>query len=150
MKQIINIIANEIGVAEQYVSATVDLLEGGATVPFISRYRKEATGSLDEVKVQEILDRYLLLKDIQHRKEYILSAIESQGKLTDDLKLKIAASWDSTYIEDLYLPYKPRRRTRAEAARSKDNYGSEGHPGRCKSFFNGRCDYRGGRVGRGV
>ncbi len=119
MKQIINIIANEIGVAEQYVSATVDLLEGGATVPFISRYRKEATGSLDEVKVQEILDRYLILKDIQHRKEYILSAIESQGKLTDDLKLKIAASWDSTYIEDLYLPYKPRRRTRAEAARSK-------------------------------
>lgn len=119
MEEIIAIITRELGIPSVHVRNTIDLLEGGATVPFISRYRKEATGSLDEVKIAGILDRMLELKEIQRRKEYILGVIGGQDRLTDELSARIAATWDPAELEDIYLPYKPKRQTRAEAARKK-------------------------------
>lgn len=119
MQQLIAIIARRLDIPSKFVQNTVELLEGGATVPFISRYRKEATGSMDEVKVEAVLDLLQELKDLQKRKAYILQTIEAQEKLTPELQQKIEASWDSAEIEDLYLPYKPKRRTRAEMARQK-------------------------------
>ena len=119
MDRIIAVIASRLGIPIKNVAGTVDLLEGGATVPFISRYRKEVTGSLNEVQVENVLDMPLDLKDLKKRKEYILETIEAQGKLTDALRSKIDGSWESSEIEDLYLPYKPKRRTRAEMARQK-------------------------------
>lgn len=119
MEEIISIIARETGLAERHIRNTVELLEGGATVPFISRYRKEATGAMDEVQVEKVLDRLLQLKELQRRKAYIIETINAQGNLTDGLHEKISASWDAAEVEDLYLPFKPKRRTRAEAARQK-------------------------------
>ena len=112
-------IATALNIAVQQVENTLSLLEGGATIPFISRYRKEATGGLDEVQIGEIKERYDKLTDIAKRKETILKTIEEQGKLTTDLKKRIEACWDATELEDIYLPYKPKRKTRAEAARQK-------------------------------
>ncbi len=119
MDEIISIIAQEMGLPAKHIRNTVELLEGGATIPFISRYRKEATGSMDEVKVESVLDRMLQLKNLQRRKAYIIETIEAQGSLTDSLHDKIVSSWNASEIEDLYLPFKPKRRTRAEAARQK-------------------------------
>ncbi|GHT43866.1 RNA-binding protein [Bacteroidia bacterium] len=101
------------------VEKTVELLEEGATIPFISRYRKEVTGGLDEVQISNINDWLEKLKDLAKRKETILSSIEEQGKLTPELRKRIEDSWDGTEIEDIYLPYKPKRVTRAEIARKK-------------------------------
>ena len=101
------------------IDNTLKLLEGGATIPFISRYRKEATGELDEVQIDEIKNQHDKLCEVAKRKETILSTIEEQGKLTDELRQRIENSWDSTEIEDIYLPFKPKRKTRAEAARQK-------------------------------
>ena len=101
------------------VENTLKLLLGGATIPFISRYRKEATGGLDEVQISEINTQYEKLSELAKRKETILSTIENQGKLTDELKQRIEHCWDSTALEDIYLPFKPKRKTRAEAARQK-------------------------------
>lgn len=101
------------------IDNTLKLLEGGATIPFISRYRKEATGGLDEVQIDEIKNRHDKLCEVAKRKETILSTIEEQGKLTNELRQRIENSWDSTEIEDIYLPFKPKRKTRAEAARQK-------------------------------
>ena len=112
-------IATALNIAVRQVENTLSLLEGGATIPFISRYRKEATGGLDEVQIGEIKERYDKLTDIAKRKETILKTIEEQGKLTNDLKKRIEACWDATELEDIYLPYKPKRKTRAEAARQK-------------------------------
>ena len=112
-------IATALNIAVRQVENTLSLLEGGATIPFISRYRKEATGGLDEVQIGEIKERYDKLTDIAKRKETILKTIEEQGKLTTDLKKRIEACWDATELEDIYLPYKPKRKTRAEAARQK-------------------------------
>lgn len=112
-------IATALGVAVHQVDSTLSLLGGGATIPFISRYRKEATGGLDEVQIGEIKDRNDKLCELSKRKETILSTIEEQGKLTDELRRRIEASWDATELEDIYLPYKPKRKTRAEAARQK-------------------------------
>ena len=112
-------IATALNIAVRQVENTRSLLEGGATIPFISRYRKEATGGLDEVQIGEIKERYDKLTDIAKRKETILKTIEEQGKLTNDLKKRIEACWDATELEDIYLPYKPKRKTRAEAARQK-------------------------------
>lgn len=119
MDEIISIIARRLDIPTRFVSNMVELLEGGATVPFISRYRKESTGAMDEVKVENVLDMLLELKELQKRKAYILETIDSQGKLTDALRDKIEGSWEATEIEDLYLPYKPKRRTRAEMARQR-------------------------------
>ena len=113
------LIAKQIGISEKQVAGTVGLLEEGCTIPFISRYRKEVTGALDEVQVAGISDQLEKLRELEKRKETILSTIEEQGKLTAELKGRIEASWDSTELEDIYLPYKPKRKTRAEVAKQK-------------------------------
>ena len=112
-------IASALNIADRQVENTLSLLNGGATIPFISRYRKEATGGLDEVQIGKIKERYDKLSEIAKRKETILKTIEEQGKLTADLKKRIDACWDATELEDIYLPYKPKRKTRAEVARQK-------------------------------
>lgn len=101
------------------VERTIRLLEEGATIPFISRYRKEATGGLDEVQIGHIKDQLDKFTELNKRKETILHAIEERGKLTPELKKRIEDSWDSTELEDIYLPYKPKRVTKAEIARKK-------------------------------
>ena len=116
---LVNILAKELGLAPDKVKNTVDLLEGGATVPFIARYRKEATGSMDEVAIGNIKEMYEKLKTLMQRKETILSTIEEQGKLTPELKKRIDNCFDSVELEDIYLPYKPKRRTRATIARER-------------------------------
>ncbi len=113
------LIAQTLGIGERQVGSTLDLLNEGCTIPFISRYRKEATGALDEVQVAAVNDQYERLKEIEKRKETILTTIDSQGKLTDELRQRIEASWDATELEDIYMPYKPKRKTRAEVARQK-------------------------------
>ena len=112
-------IASALNIAERQVENTLSLLNGGATIPFISRYRKEATGGLDEVQIGEIKERSDKLTEIAKRKETILKTIEEQGKLSADLKKRIDMCWDTTELEDIYLPYKPKRKTRAEVARQK-------------------------------
>ena len=101
------------------VTATIELLDEGGTIPFISRYRKEATGSLDEVQVMQIRDEIERLRQLEQRRESILKSIESQNKLTEELKEKILAADTLSKLEDLYLPYKPKRRTKATAAKEK-------------------------------
>lgn len=113
------LISKTLNIAEKQVKATLDLLESGCTIPFISRYRKEATGSLDEVQIAAISDQYEKLGELQKRKVTILSTIDEQGKLTDQLQSRIDHCWDATELEDIYLPYKPKRRTRAMVAREK-------------------------------
>ena len=109
-------ISQEVGASASRVEATVSLLEGGATIPFIARYRKEATGNLDEVKIQDIDECRLYYTALEQRREAILASIQSQGKLTDDLKQKIEGCFSKGELEDLYLPYKPKRRTKAGEA----------------------------------
>ena len=111
------LISQSLGIAEPQIAKTIELLDGGATIPFISRYRKEATGSLDEVQIGNIKEDYDRLCELAKRKESILSTIGEQGKLTDELRQRIDSCWNATELEDIYLPYKPRRRTRAEIAR---------------------------------
>lgn len=113
------LIAQATGIAERQVKACLELLEGGCTIPFISRYRKEATGALDEVQITAISDQYDKLGELQKRKATILSTIDEQGKLTDELHQRIDDCWNATELEDIYLPYKPKRRTRAMIAREK-------------------------------
>lgn len=112
-------IASELGVKPHQVQATIELLDGGATVPFISRYRKEATGTLDEVQVATIRDRIEQLRELDKRREAILKSIEEQGKMTPELKKAIDAAETMAKLEDIYLPYKPKRRTKATIAREK-------------------------------
>ncbi len=112
-----SLIAKETSIRQQQVENTIKLLDDGATVPFISRYRKEATGNLDEVQIGTIAQSYEKLKEIAARKETIVSTIEEQGKMTPDLRKEIDQTWDSTRLEDLYQPYKPKRKTRAMKAR---------------------------------
>lgn len=114
-----NIIAQRLLIAQSQVNSTINLLDEGATIPFISRYRKEATQGLDEVQIGAIKDELDRLRELAKRKETILSTIEEQGKLTAELRQAIENSWDATQIEDIYLPYKPKRQTRAEAARKR-------------------------------
>src|SRR6266540_1093390 len=115
----IDILAQELNLPKRHVQATATLLEDGATVPFIARYRKEATGSLDEVTITTIRDRLAQLVELDRRRETILKSIADQGKLTDDLKVTLLAAASLTVLEDLYLPYKPKRRTRATIAKEK-------------------------------
>ena len=111
------LIAQRTGLQEKYVRGVVDLLQEGATVPFISRYRKEATGGMTDVEVAQVAAELDNVAELEHRKEYILSTIEGQGKLTPDLRTRIEECWDATTLEDIYLPYKQKRRTRAQVAR---------------------------------
>ena len=113
------LIARFLQIPEGQVERTIGLLNEGATIPFISRYRKEVTGGLDEVQIGAIKDQLDKLTELSKRKETILATIEEQGKLTPELRKRIEESWDSTEIEDLYLPYKPKRVTKAEIARRK-------------------------------
>ncbi|MEJ8740392.1 Tex family protein [Phocaeicola sp. HCN-6420] len=119
MEQFSQMIATALKLPVHRVENTLKLLQGGATIPFISRYRKEATGGLDEVQIGDIHTRYEKLCELAKRKETVLSTIEEQGKLTDALRERIANCWDATELEDIYLPFKPKRKTRAEAARQK-------------------------------
>lgn len=114
-----SMIATALNIAERQVKNTITLLEGGATIPFISRYRKESTSGLNEVQIGEIKERHDKLCEIAKRKDTILNTIEEQGKLTPELKRRINVCWNATELEDIYLPYKPKRKTRAEAARQK-------------------------------
>lgn len=112
-------IAQTLSLSEKQIQQTLHLLQDGATIPFISRYRKEATGGLDEVQIEAIQTQYDKLNELAKRKDTITNTIREQGKLTDELSKRIAETWDATVLEDLYLPFKPKRRTRAEAARQK-------------------------------
>jgi len=112
-------IASELKLSPNQVGSTIALLEGGATVPFIARYRKEATGSLDETVIVSIRDRIVQLEALEKRRESILSALQEQAKLTDELRRQILQADTLVKLEDLYLPYRPKRRTRASAAREK-------------------------------
>ena len=113
------LISSRIGVAATQVAATIALLNENATIPFIARYRKERTGSLDEVQISNIADEYHRFLELDERKTTILHTIEEQGKLTAELRQRIEQSWDSTELEDIYLPYKPHRKTRADVAREQ-------------------------------
>ena len=119
MEQFSQMIATALKLPVHRVENTLKLLQGGATIPFISRYRKEATGGLDEVQIGDIHTHYEKLCELAKRKETVLSTIEEQGKLTDTLRERISNCWDATELEDIYLPFKPKRKTRAEAARQK-------------------------------
>ena len=112
-------IAGMLPIAEKQIAATIELLDEGATIPFISRYRKEKTGGLNEVEIENIRSCYDKLKETAKRKETIIATIEELGQLTPELRKRIDATWDATELEDIYLPYKPKRKTRAEAARQK-------------------------------
>src|SRR3990167_781426 len=112
-------IAQELKVKPSQVAAAVHLLDGGASIPFIARYRKEATGSLDEVAVTGIRDRLHQLKELDKRRETVLESVQEQGKLTEELKKTILACETLTALEDIYLPYRPKRRTRASIAKEK-------------------------------
>lgn len=113
------IIAEALSLREGAVANTMTLLDEGATIPFIARYRKERTGGLDEVHIGQISEQYDKLKELAKRKETILKTIGEQGKLTPELQKQIEQTWNATELEDLYLPYKPRRRTRAQIAREQ-------------------------------
>ncbi|MBP5507842.1 MAG: RNA-binding transcriptional accessory protein [Prevotella sp.] len=113
------LISKQLNLPETGVENTLALLDLGCTIPFIARYRKERTGNLNEVQIAQISDAYDKLKELAKRKETILKTIEEQGKLTDDLKHRIEECWDATTLEDLYLPFKPKRRTRAQVAREQ-------------------------------
>lgn len=114
-----HVIASNLQIPLSSVEAVIELLESGATIPFISRYRKEVTGSLDEVAIFEIQRQAKMLDELEARKQYILKTIDEQGKLTDELRQQIESTYETTILEDLYLPYKPKRRTRAQIARER-------------------------------
>ena len=113
------LISTALNIAERQVESTLNLLNEGATIPFISRYRKEMTGGLDEVQIGNIKERYDKLCEITKRKETIINTIEEQNKLTPELKKRIEETWESSTLEDIYLPFKPKRKTKAEIARQK-------------------------------
>src|ERR1700728_717304 len=110
-------IAEELGVRERQVTAAVELLDGGATVPFIARYRKEATGTLDDAQLRTLEERLRYLRELEERRAAILASVDEQGKLTGELKVQINAADTKARLEDLSLPYKPKRRTKAQIAR---------------------------------
>ncbi|MBR1448558.1 MAG: RNA-binding transcriptional accessory protein [Prevotella sp.] len=116
---ITQLIASNLNLAVEAVGNTLSLLDEGCTIPFISRYRKERTGGLDEVQIAAINDEYERLKDIDKRKQTIVKTITEQDKMTPELQKRISDCWDATELEDIYLPYKPRRRTRAQVAREQ-------------------------------
>ena len=110
-------IAEELGVRESQVTAAVDLLDGGATVPFIARYRKEVTGTLDDAQLRTLEERLRYLRELDERRAAILESISAQGKLDAELEGRIMAADSKARLEDIYLPYKPKRRTKAQIAR---------------------------------
>src|SRR5947209_11149253 len=116
---IVETIAQQLTLSTRSVAATLALLEGGGTVPFIARYRKEATGNLDEVAIGAIQDQANYFKELEERRETVLNTISEAGKLTPELRAQIEAVLDKSGLEDIYLPYRPKRRTKATIAREK-------------------------------
>jgi uncharacterized protein len=116
-QKIMQLIAAELGITPQQVAAAVTLLDSGATVPFIARYRKEVTQNLDDTHLRNIEERLQYLRELEERRITILASIEEQGKLTDELRHAIEQAATKQLLEDIYLPYKPKRRTRAQIAR---------------------------------
>ncbi len=116
-QRIARTIASEIGAATNQVGAAVELLDGGATVPFVARYRKEVTGGLDDTQLRTLADRLTYLRELEDRRAAIVKSIGEQGKMTDDLARAIAGAETKAALEDIYLPYKPKRRTKAMIAR---------------------------------
>ena len=112
-------IAKSLKLPVHQVENTLKLLQGGASIPFISRYRKESTGGLNEVQIGEIQTLQEKLSELAKRKVTIITSIEGAGKLTPELRTRINSCWDATVLEDIYLPYKPKRKTRADIARQK-------------------------------
>src|SRR3984957_9454401 len=112
-------IAESLNLPLHSLNAVIGLLNEGGTVPFIARYRKEATGNLDEVQIRDIEEKLIYFRDLVSRRETILASILEQGKLTDDLKARIESTFDKSELEDLYLPYRPKRRTKATIARDR-------------------------------
>lgn len=119
MLNIAQLLADEFALQQLHIQNVLDLVAEGATVPFIARYRKERTGEMDEVTLRQVIDRHTYLTELQERKETVLKTIDEQGQLTDELRSKIEACLTKTELEDLYLPYKPKRRTRATIARER-------------------------------
>src|ERR1700720_1225384 len=117
--QILLHIAQTLNLPMHGLTAVITLLDEGGTVPFIARYRKEATGNLDEVQIRDIEENLAYFRDLLSRRETILASILEQGKLTDDLKARIESTFDKSELEDLYLPYRPKRRTKATIARDR-------------------------------
>ena len=117
MANIYRQIAEELGVREQQVEATVALLDGGATVPFVARYRKEITGALDDAQLRKLEERLTYLRELEERRTAILDSIREQGKLDAALEAAILAADSKARLEDIYLPFKPKRRTKAEIAK---------------------------------
>src|ERR1700739_3388349 len=117
--EILLYIAQSLNLPMRGLVAVIELLDDGGTVPFIARYRKEATGNLDEVQIRDIEEKLAYFRDLEERRASILASIAEQGKLTDELKARIEATLDKSELEDLYLPYRPKRRTKATIAREK-------------------------------
>src|SRR6266702_6273922 len=115
-------ISQALSISLRDLVAVIELLDDGGTVPFIARYRKETTGNLDEVQIRDIEEKLSYFRDLLARRETILASIAEQGKLTDELKTAIEKTFDKSELEDLYLPYKPKRRTKATIAREKGLY----------------------------
>lgn len=119
MEQFTRIISSALNLTEKSVANTIQLLDEGCTIPFISRYRKERTGGLDEVQITQVSEQYERMKELAKRKETVVKTITEQGKMTPELAARIDQCWDAAEVEDIYLPYKPKRRTRAQAARER-------------------------------
>jgi uncharacterized protein len=117
MGAIIPVISQELGCHPRQVQAAVDLLDDGATVPFIARYRKEATGGLDDAQLRHLAQRLVYLRELEERRAAVLASIDEQGKLSGELRAEIEAAETKQRLEDLYLPFKPKRRTKAQIAR---------------------------------
>jgi uncharacterized protein len=117
--RILRTIASEIRARTEQVKVAIDLIDEGATVPFVARYRKEATGGLDDTQLRQLEERLVYLRELEARRATILDGIRSQGKLTEDLEAKIVRATTKTELEDIYLPFRPKRRTRAEIARER-------------------------------
>jgi len=116
MSQIPQLLANELKVDERQISSVIQLLDEGSTVPFIARYRKEVTGGLDDTQLRQLHQRLNYLRELDDRRQVILKSIDEQGKLTDELTQSIKTADSKTELEDLYLPYKPKRRTKGQIA----------------------------------
>ena len=146
-------IADELGAQLWQVEAAVALLDGGATVPFIARYRKEATGSLDDAQLRLLTERLDYLRELEERRAAIVESVRGQGKLTDALAAQIAGAETKARLEDIYLPFKPKRRTKAQIAREAGLEPladlligePEPRPARCRSRFRRLRTWGGGR-----
>ena len=148
METIIQILARELGQKEQYVENVVKLLDDGNTVPFIARYRKEMHGTMDDQTIRQLADRLAYLRGLDERRAEVRDAIEAQGKLTDELAAAIAQAQTLAALDDLYRPYRPKRRTRASIAREKADHHRDGRVSDARKGTGAACggDSRGAHL----